>query len=366
MRLICGLWQLDGRPVARETLEAMCQALQSPVYPGSVALWSDGPAGFGQVSFGESADAPKPNASGQVTVADVRLDEPDAAREQAGMPHLAEAALLAEVSMPEWAGRLPGDYAVAQWNPARKTLSLTRDALGVRPLCFYHLPGRVVVFASLPAGLFAAGLLSRELDREQLARELITLPAAGATLFRDVRNVLPGTSMLFTKQGQRTVRYWQAAPREPMRGTREAAAEELCGLLTGAVNSCLPPAGPVAAHLSGGLDSSAVAILASRRLQAEERHLLAYSFLSDTWPGLPMTGERPYVDAVLRQEPAIRWTPVGAVFSPEWLHDRWSADAPLVLSHGAPENVVCYAAAWQGAGAVLSGWGGDEGWWATL
>lgn len=361
MQLICGLWNIDGRPAERQTLAAMCAALQSPVHPGTVSLWIDGPVGFGLLTFQEPVSALHAHLSGRVTVADVRLDDAVGAHARYGLPLGSASELMGKLSVPDEAAHLHGDYAVAQWQPFQRVLSLTRDALGIRPLCYYHRPGHAVAFASLPVALLASGLLSPTLNRQQLAKELLGYPAAEATLFQGICNVLPGTSALFSPERETTLRYWQAEPRPPLSGSREAAAEQLRGLLQHAVNSCLPAAGPVAAHLSGGLDSSAVAVAASRTLQGQGRHLLAYSFLSDTWPGIPMEGERPYVDAVLQQEPAIQWRAVDAVFSPEWLHDQWDGNAPLVLSHGSPENAVCVHAAAQGASVVLSGWGGDEG-----
>ena len=59
----------------------------------------------------------------------------------------------------------------------------------------------------------------------------------------------------------------------------EEAACELRRLVDEAVKRRLPRNGETGAHLSGGLDSSAIAILAARRLREEGRTLHAYSFL---------------------------------------------------------------------------------------
>ncbi len=364
MRLICGLWNISGEPVSHTVLQAMCDAMQSPVMPGTREVWTGGAVGLGFLSFGETNPAQPiaPHASGLVTVADARLDEGYALRQTRNLPqNITDPDTICALRMDEAAAAIIGDLAVAQWSPVEKKLSLTRDALGVRPLCYHYLPGRHLVFGSLPSGIFASGLVGRTLDRQQFARELLNVPDAAATLFEGIRNVLPGHTVEISAGRERASCYWRAAPRPPLRCTREAAALQLRDLLQKAVDASLGSTGPVAAHLSGGLDSSALCVLASRSLQTSQRQLLAYSFLSETWPGLPMEGERPYVDAVLQQEPGIAWQSIESVFSPDWLADQWNPDAPLVLSHGSPENAVCLDSSRRGASVVLSGWGGDEG-----
>ena len=116
---------------------------------------------------------------------------------------------------------------------------------------------------------------------------------------------------------------------------------------------------PVAAHLSGGLDSSAIAVLAARKLRREHRTLLGFSFVDPVRQGLPPRDERPYVESVLRQEPSIDWTPVtsnGALDRSALQQDR-----VLSASPDCAENMVCAQAAQRGARLILSGWGGDEG-----
>lgn len=351
---------MQGSSVSHDLLRQMCEAMQSPLRPGMISLWSDGPVGFGLLTFGESPGAFQA-INGVVTVADARLDTRGSIGQSDPNPEIADATVIAGLPMQNAAADLHGDYAVGQWNTALQILTLTRDALGIRPVCYSYQAGSHVVFASFPAGIFASGLLQRVLNREQLVRELRGAPAAESTLFEGVWNVRPGHTIAFSPAGELAQCYWQPKPRAPLMGTRQDAAFQLRHLLQDAVNACLGTAGPVAAHLSGGLDSSALCVLASRNLQRSGRYLLGYSFLSEAWPGLKIEGERPFVEAVLQQEPAILWQEVQAVFSPEWLHDRWNADTPLVLSDGSPENVVCADASDRGAAVVLSGWGGDEG-----
>ncbi|NDJ10806.1 MAG: asparagine synthase [Acidobacteriia bacterium] len=127
--------------------------------------------------------------------------------------------------------------------------------------------------------------------------------------------------------------------------------------LEAAVSCRLPAAGPVASHLSGGLDSSAVAVLAARRLREAGRKLHTFSQLAR--PESKVLDEREYVEAVLAQEPDIEWSPA---YLPT--HDAIGPNDPDLLLGGAPSwsgALICAAASAAGCEVLLSGAGGDEG-----
>ena len=112
--------------------------------------------------------------------------------------------------------------------------------------------------------------------------------------------------------------------------------------------------------MSGGLDSSSIAILAARRLREEGRSLHAYSFLDRQRNDITLEDETEFVKAVLEQEDDIDWTPIRP---PAGLGIGVQVDADKMtpLGGGEPENQVCARAEDQGVGVILSGWGGDEG-----
>ncbi|MDO8678749.1 MAG: asparagine synthase-related protein [Acidobacteriota bacterium] len=298
--------------------------------------------------------------------ADVRLDEPDAlARSLNRAPSDDDALLLAAVS--RWGAEAPrhvlGDYAFAAWDVKTRTLLCARDALGVRPLVYLHQPERLFAFASLPRAIHGADLIARRLDETALARRIMLTRRADDTLCQDVRR-LPAAHVLEVSAGGVSVRpYWQLSRERA--GTRriapEEAAQELRRLIDEAVRCRLPADGPVAAHLSGGLDSSAIAILAARRLRADHRAFLTYSFLARQSDGTPTEDETPFVGAVRTQEPDLAWMPIHAPPFDRGLAARMDVDRLLSIEADDPENAICAHAAAQGAHVVLSGWGGDEG-----
>ena len=351
----------------------MCATMQSDIRPAGTAVWTDGSAGLALLDFvGACMDtelAAMP--SGMVMAADVRLDEPDELAAKLGLHHdpapsgamgdaLLVDAALARLGDSAAADAMLGDFALAAYDAKKAELLLMRDAMGVRPLVYHHVPGKYVLFASFPRAIHASGLLPRKLDVTAIVRKMQMLFVPDGTLSQGVAQLSPGHTVRLTQQGEHKKRYWQPAVQPRRHASPLEASAELRRLLERAVETRVKGSGPVAAHLSGGLDSSALCIMANRDLVKEGRKLYAYSFLS--YPDDPTKeDETPYVRAVLAQEPEIDWMCV-SLPTPEMKTDRERDADHLQSTHDmSPENVVCVDAARHGAQMVLSGWGGDEG-----
>lgn len=130
------------------------------------------------------------------------------------------------------------------------------------------------------------------------------------------------------------------------------------------MRDCLRGAGRVGTHLSGGLDSSSVAVLAARELRAAGRRL-APGFV---WHPPPPTDrsrsreeslEYDLIDSVYRQEGIEPvWCPPTAQ---DWLAFlRSDVTLGQVAGIVGPELAVQRRAAELGVRVLLSGWGGDE------
>lgn len=335
----------------------MLAALTAPGLRPQVARWVDGPAALGVLDFAGAMRVPElPRGDdGVILAADVRLDRSDDANEEQ----------LALAALAEWGRDLPdklhGDFALAEWNPPKRQLTLARDIMGVRPLCYTYQPGRCLVFASLPFGVYGSGFVASTLDSLAVAQAYVHPHRRGsATGFQNVSWLLPGHSLVLTPEGIQLHRAWRPDPAAvgTFTGSSQEAAAILRSLVEQAVACRTGGAGPVAAHLSGGLDSSAITVVAARQLRAQGRTVYAYSMLAQPVSGRVIRDEREYVDAVLAQESGIVNTPV---YMP-------SADAALAFDPRLPLGVapdssderVCAEAARNGAHILLSGAGGDE------
>lgn len=165
---------------------------------------------------------------------------------------------------PECVRRLAGDFALAVWDARASQLFAAVDPAGIRPL-HYHEGPRAFLLASEAQQLFAAPWVGRELDARVVHALLAeSFPGDGSTVFREVKR-LPGGCALTWRQGAvRVHRYWDP-PRRAVRFPRDGDyVERFRELLGEAVASRLRARGPVAIHVSGGLDSCSIAATAAR------------------------------------------------------------------------------------------------------
>jgi asparagine synthase (glutamine-hydrolysing) len=175
-------------------------------------------------------------------------------------------------SLSQWsailaAGRLDeadGAYALA-WIDADGALCLARDPIGERTL-YYHVSQTHLVFASTLVAVLAANLVERRLDRLRVVAYLSYAYVPGEhTLIEGVRKLLPGEVVKW--RAGRLVRHgpWKPPAETPASCVAAEPVERLRGNLERAVERRLDRGRPMAAFLSGGLDSSLVLALARRR-----------------------------------------------------------------------------------------------------
>ena len=369
MRLICGLFHLDGANASEEVLRAMAAQMDVPRLRPSLRLWQDGPVGLAVLDFSmRAAAAPAlPETARSIMAADVRLDEPIALARRlgSGAPETEDALLLTVLERfgPSALDLVLGDFSFASWNKNAQRLVCARDAFGIRPLAYVHKPGKLFAFASFPKALQGAGIVAKKVDEDALLRRMVRNLRHDDSLIVGIKRLPPAHFMEVSCEGLSLTRYWQID--RAVVGTRkcspEEAARELRQLVDKAVNCRLPRTGETGAHLSGGLDSSAIAVLAARRLREQGRSLHAYSFLDRQRNDIKLEDETEFVKAVVEQEGDIDWTPIRPPAGLPALGGPMDADKMARLGAEEPENAVCTRAEEQGVGLVLSGWGGDEG-----
>ena len=191
--------------------------------------------------------------------------------------------------------RTVGSFAVAVWDRTERRLTLARDALGDRPLCYATPPGALVAASEEHAVLAHSGV-DDTLDDRRLAQFLALAELdSDATFFAAVKEVPPGHALIAGDGGVKVVRYWTPALAEPLRlrDDREYA-EAFLALLRDAVRARTRSITPVALMLSGGLDSSAIAAAAAGAAPA----LKAVSWVFDE---LPTCDERRWIDPVVHR-----------------------------------------------------------------
>ncbi|MCB8820192.1 asparagine synthase (glutamine-hydrolyzing) [Microvirga rosea] len=166
--------------------------------------------------------------------------------------------------------RLDGMFAFAIYDVKQQRLFLARDRFGEKPL-FYHVSRTGIVFASELAALRRhPSVADLGLDERSLQKFFAYsfLPGS-ATPYRDVYKLPPG-SVLTYRLSDGVVQkrqYWRFAiePDRRPEGSERDWIDQVRSLLTEAVSSRLESDVPLGVFLSGGIDSSAIAVLADRQ-----------------------------------------------------------------------------------------------------
>ena len=176
---------------------------------------------------------------------------------------------LYEERGPDFVDALEGMFGLAVWDTRAERLVLARDRMGEKPLV-YARAGRAFLFASDAKVILATGLVAPVADGAALAHYLLTGYVAGArSAFAGITRLEPGTRLVLDRRGSRLESFWDVRPllAEPaLRVELDTAARALRAELERAVDAALVSDVPVGVFLSGGLDSSAVAAIARRRL----------------------------------------------------------------------------------------------------
>ena len=174
----------------------------------------------------------------------------------------------------EMTAKLEGMFALAVWDARGRRLLLARDRLGKKPLYYYSNETGRLAFASEVAALLAAPWVPNEPDHLALHHYLaFGFVPAPLTAFRGIRK-LAASEVLVWQDGRCSARRTWAPPPPPEPGgahrwdrEREAeAASALRRALGEAVRKRLESDVPLGLLLSGGLDSSVLAVEMARAL----------------------------------------------------------------------------------------------------
>jgi len=161
---------------------------------------------------------------------------------------------------------LRGMFAFAFWDDDAKRLTLARDRIGKKPL-YYTVEGGCLYFASSIAVLHATAPSAHRLDVSAVD-EYLTLGYVPApeTIYDGVRKLEAGTILEADADGVRTRRFWDLAPADvPFAGSYEQAVDRLDEMVNTSVALRLRSDVPLGVFLSGGIDSSLVAAVATRQ-----------------------------------------------------------------------------------------------------
>ena len=370
---IAGILRRDGSPSGTDSLRDMTARMVHRG-PDGIHHWTDGPVGLGHCMLRTTAaslDEVQParhEAAGLAVTFDGRIDNRGELWASLGdsKPAGREASdsQLILSCYARWGtdgiARLLGDFAFALWDGPRRRLVCARDFLGKRPF-YYSIAHDAFRFASELGALLADPAVSREPNLGMVGEFLAGRPeSTDETLFRDLSRLPPAHFLIVTAERSEIRRYWDWDPNERIRYSRdEEYADHLLELGAAAVEDRLDSPWPVAAALSGGIDSSSVVGLVEH-LRHVGRYRGQLELFGMVYPGLSCD-ESPYIRdfaalhglRVTEVEPG----PVGAdpyEDQVRWYHDL--PDYPNTMMH----RSYWGAAKERGCRTLLTGKGPDE------
>jgi len=253
--------------------------------------------------------------------------------------------------------KINGQFSLAIWDSINKQLFLARDRVGIRPL-YYARSGRRLIFASEIKAILAVDG-TRELDLEALSQVFtFWTTLSGRTVFTGVHELPPGHYMLVKNSRTEPVPYWSVplhSPEDIGCLSITEAAEGLGELLQDAVRLRLRADVPVGAYLSGGLDSSIIAMLISRNYNSQLK-TFSMGFQESTFDETPFQEELVRFLDVDHRQVMIENKQVRSFF-PETV---WHCEKPLLRTAPVPLFILSNLVHTEGFKVVLCGEGADE------
>ncbi|MCS3642394.1 asparagine synthase (glutamine-hydrolyzing) [Salinibacter ruber] len=198
-----------------------------------------------------------------------------------------------------------GDYAFAIWDEKHNSLFCARDPMGVKPFYYARLNSGFA-FASETRALLPLSGVSDSINKPHVFAFLAgSYGRRAETFFADIESLKPGHRIRVSPDSSvSSERYWN--PAKCVKGEDHDGGEYDDGLrdvLQEAVDSQLRSSGGIGVLLSGGMDSSAAAVLADACTGRSDSPVHTFSTV---YPSLPehkkrLADERKYIEAVLQE-----------------------------------------------------------------
>jgi len=282
---MCGIagWLSFGQDLIHQqpTLERMTMTMANRG-PDAGGIWIDGPVGLGhrRLSIIDLEGGRQPmlarnagTVAAAITYSGEVYNFRELRNELLSRGHQFETQSDTEVVLRayvEWGvaftEHLNGMYAFAIWDMHTQTLHLIRDRMGIKPL-YYFETADGVIFGSEPKALLANPLVPRNVGADGLREIFEMVKTPGQAIFEGMREVLPGEFVSINRNGLKRHCYWKLEAKEHT-DSLEQTIKHTRDLLEDIVDRQIVADVPLCSLLSGGLDSSIITALASKKLLA--------------------------------------------------------------------------------------------------
>ncbi|MEL7444666.1 MAG: asparagine synthetase B [Pseudomonadota bacterium] len=370
---IAAIYTADGSRLS--TLDTMLDAMRPRARDG-IGKWDRDRVALGACMLhttAESVDQPQPHSSedgDRSIVIDGYLTNPDELRNDliqrgASLRNRSDAELVLkayETWGDECARRIEGEFAFVVADIGRHRILAARDHACLRPL-FYHCDGERLFIASDIVAIANALKDNLTPNTDHLAEIMAnSWYSRGATVWNEITSLLQAHTLTFSDGRIELREFWSPRTEVSIRYDRdEDYFEHYRGVLIDSVRRCSRTHKPLAAAVSGGLDSTSLYSIAHRLEEAGD--LPAPSLQGYTLAGDPNSRsyELPYARAAA--DHVGRTLVEVPLFRPEidWFTAQVETERDIPIpTNGAMTIGIEKRLVADGSVAYMNGDGGDE------
>ena len=254
---------------------------------------------------------------------------------------------------------LNGQFSLALWDSKNRQLLLARDRVGIRPL-FYTEVDNSLIFGSEIKSIFIDRRVKREIDPrglEELFTFWATIPAR--TTFKYISELPPAHYLIVKGKRRFMKRYWDLTFSTNIAANfsrgEDDYSQRLLYLIKDAIGLRLRADVPVAAYLSGGLDSSFISALVKKHFN-DNLQTFSVSFTDQNYDESSFQQQMSTFLGTVHNEISCSSYDIGKVI-PDIV---WHSESPLIRTAPAPLFLLSKLVRDKGIKVVLTGEGADE------
>lgn len=191
---------------------------------------------------------------------------------------------------------LVGAFAFAIWEQDTQIVFCARDHMGVKPM-YWYLDDEFFAVGSEVKALLALPFINKKVNEMKVGDFFVErFGDKSNTYYKDINRLPPAHAITVESGSSGTWQYWDLDPSKTITLESDAAYERrFRELFEEAVACRLRTPDPVGTTLSGGMDSSSIAVMAHDQL-SDEKPLHTFSWIFDE---SPTSDEREYIESLV-------------------------------------------------------------------
>jgi asparagine synthase (glutamine-hydrolysing) len=253
-----------------------------------------------------------------------------------------------------------GMFAFAIYNKTDKSLFIARDHFGIKPIFYTSINGGFAFSSELKTLVNIPGF-NKTINPKSLVSCLNYLWVSGdETMFEGCDKLSPAHHLTYTEDAEIEItRYWELEDRQPLERPEQDVIDEVGNLIEESVNRHMVADVPVSSFLSGGLDSSLIAVLAKKKNRQLSTYTISTSKEDKKIEQMP--DDEKYANIVAN---SFQLDHNVIQISPDILSEFpkmvCTLDEPIGDPAAINTYLICKAAREKGVKVLLSGMGADE------